>query len=344
MNKQVLQEIRDDVYRREHFTYLNVSILNPGASPNLLEAKFVSDLTIPVIEDPQSYCAAIVSFNCPASSIPIFKFFDNTYRITLSYLGDDYSEYLTFVSYSTTDTTTKFVFYIQQFLDSINNTFVNLFNLLNAAHPGAVNAAPYVVYQFGKFSLIADGLNYNTNLANPVKIFFNQLLFNFFLPIQAFTFGINLTNFKDVQILVKDNGAGSDTGSLTGTTYTMTTEYDPIALWSFVKSIIVLSSTTGIKNHTMVTNVFVGSQQNVNVYQPIIASIDVSINELNRSSYINFDPKFLTYNDITAKTPMSSISFRIAFLTKDLSVFPLYLFPSQSAGILVQFKHKTILS
>lgn len=344
MNQKTLDFIRHDIYKREHYTYLNISIVNPNENTSVIEARYETNTNVPVIQDPEAYCAAIVSFNMPANSLPIFKFRDNAYRITLSYLGSDFSQYLTFVSYSTTDVSTKFVFYIQQFLDSINNAFEALYTALNTAFPGIVNAAPYVVYQFGKFSLICDGLNYNSELANPVQIFFNQNLFDFFIPMQAFTFGINLPSFKDVQILVKNNGVGSDTGSLNGNVFTITTEYDPIALWSFVKSIIILSNAMGIKNHVMLTNAVVSGQQNLSIYQPIIGSMEVSINENNRNSYLNYDPRFLLYQDVNIKTVLTTISFRFAFLTKDLNVFPLYLFPSQSAGILVQFKHKTILS
>jgi len=344
MNRKALTELREDIYKREHFTYLNISVLNPSNNTVLVEAKYENNLTIPIMPDPAAYVAAIVSFTTPASSLPIFQFHNNAYRITLSYLSSNYSQYLTFVSYAASDMVNQFVYYIQQFVDSINNTFTALYNLLIADYPGVVNAAPYIVYQFGQFALICDGLNYDVNAVNPVEIFFNQKLFNFFLPMQAYAFGLNLPSFKDNQILVKDNGAGSTTGSLSGTTYTITTEYDPVALWSFVKSIVIISSTTGIKNHVMVTNAFVSGQQNVNIYQPIIASLDVSINEMNRTSYINYEPKFLVYSDMTTKDPLSNISFRLGFITKDLNVFPLYLFPSQCSSILVQFKHKTILS
>lgn len=344
MNKQTLELIRQDIYKREHYTYLNVSLVNPTENNQIIEAKFETVTDIDVLEDPRAYCVAIVTFSIPANSTPIFKFKDNMYRITLSYLGIDFSEYLTFVSYSIYDIKEKYVFYIQQFLDSINNSFNNLFALLIAAFPGVVNAAPYIVYQFGKFSLICDGLNYNSLLANPVQIFFNQLLFDFFIPMQALTFSLNAPNFKDVQILVKDNGVGSETGSLNGTIFTITTEYDPIALWSFVKSIIVSSNATGIKNHFLLTNAFVSGQQNRVVKEPIIASFDVSINEQNRNSYLNYDPKFLIYNDVNNDTVLKTINFKFSYLTKDLNIFNLYLFPSQSSSIQLQYKHKTILS
>ena len=240
MNRKNLEAIRHDMYERDNHTYLNVSILNPIDSTQQIQANFKRTLNMPLLYDPSAFTVALMSLDMPAISIPLFKFVNNTYRVTLSYLGVNYSQALTFVSYSTADIKDQFVFYVQQFLDSINNALQNQFTLLNTATPGVVNAAPYIVYQFGKFSLICDGLNYNSNLANPVKIFFNQTLFDFFIPMQSYTFGLNLPSFQDVQLLIKDNGAGSSTGSLSGTIYTITTEYDPIALWSFVKSIILL--------------------------------------------------------------------------------------------------------
>jgi len=342
MNRKNLEAIRHDMYERDNHTYLNVSILNPIDSTQQIQANFKRTLNMPLLYDPSAFTVALMSLDMPAISIPLFKFVNNTYRVTLSYLGVNYSQALTFVSYSTADIKDQFVFYVQQFLDSINNALQNQFTLLNTATPGVVNAAPYIVYQFGKFSLICDGLNYNSNLANPVKIFFNQTLFDFFIPMQSYTFGLNLPSFQDVQLLIKDNGAGSSTGSLSGTIYTITTEYDPIALWSFVKSIILLSY-TGIKKHTMITNVEVSGQFNLSIAQPIIANIEVSVNENNRSSYINYAPNFPLYNDVISKGPLIEIEFRCAYLTKDLNVYPLYLLPSQSSSMLLCFKHKSIL-
>lgn len=343
MNKKNLEAIRHDIYERENFTYLNVSILNPIDSPVQILASFKRTLNLPLLYDPSAFTVALISLDMPSNNIPLFKFVNGAYHITLNYLGVDYSDALTFISYSVSDVKDQFVFYIQQFLDSINASFINVYNLLIAAHPGIVNAAPYIVYQFGKFSLICDGLNYNSDLVNPVKIFFNQTLFDFFIPMQSNTFGLNLPSYKDVQLLIKNNGSGSSTGSLSGTVYTITTEYDPIALWSFVKSVILLSY-TGIKKHTMITNVDVSGQSNLSIAQPIIANVEVNINENNRSSYINYSPKFPLYNDIISKGPLIDIEFRIAYLTKDLNVYPLNLLPSQSASMILCFKHKSILS
>ncbi len=345
MNREILNNLRYDIYERENFTYANIAITNPTDSTQIIYADLDINLVTAVVKDPKAYTAAVVSFSLPISSVPLFKFLDNTYRLTLSYLNDDYGTYLQFVPYSNGHYTRN-IFYVQQFLDSINNAFASLYALLIADHPGVVNAAPYVVYNnvTGEMSFIFDGLNYNYLLPNPVKVFFNNKLFTYFLSLQTHFNSFNTTNSKDVQIMIKDNGAGSTTGSLNGTIYTITTEYDVIPEWSFVKSIVILSSTTGIKSHLLYTNAVINGQSGNNLYQPIIASLDVNIGQSNRNGFINYDPKVFVYNDITGDNPLSHLSFRFAILTRDLEVFPISLYAGQSANIIIQFKHKTILS
>lgn len=345
MNREILNNLRYDVYERENYTYANVAIFNPDDSTQIIYADLDINLVTSIVKDPRAYTAAVTSFSLPISAVPLFKFLDNTYRLTISYLGVDYSAYMQFVPYSNGQYTRN-IFYVQQFLDSMNNTFTALYNLLITAHPGVVNAAPYVVYNnvTSEMSFIFDGLNYNYNLANPVKVYFNDKLFSYFLSLQTHFNTLNNPNFKDVQIMIKDNGVGSTTGSLNGTIYTITTEYDVIPEWSFVKSIVILSSTTGIKSHLLFTNAIVNGQTGNNLYQPIIASLDVNIGQSNRNGFINYDPKVFVYNDITGDNPLTHLSFRFAILTRDLQVLPISLYAGQSANIVIQFKHKTILS
>lgn len=161
---------------------------------------------------------------------------------------------------------------------------------------------------------------------------------------QSFFYSSNLSNFKDVLILVKDNGNGSGTGSLDGTVYTISTEYNPISAWSNVKSLVITSATTGIKSHVLLTNIAVNDQTNQNIYEAIIASADIVVTEDNRGGNYYYDPRFLLYNNINIKEPLVHLDFKIGYITKDLTFHNLHLFAGESASLIVQFKHKTILS
>lgn len=344
IGKQQMKDIKVDIQKDDTFTYLNLTLLNPSTNGTIEPAKFDTNLTQVVVQDPKNWVAAVQSFNIPSTTLPLFEFIPNSYSVTLSYAGTDYQELLIYVPYSSISVLNNFVFYAQQFLDSVNNALNAAFTALITANPGVVNAAPYIVYNDGKLTLYADGLNYDVNSVTPVSIYFNESLFTFFSPMQTFFNGINLTNGKDAQILVKDNGNGSSLGTLTGTVFAISTEYNALSSWSYIKSIAVLSNMMGIKANFLLTNSVINGHVNNNLYQAILASVDIVLRESKRNTYVDYEPRFLSFNDITTSTPLSHVDFRFVYLTKNLDIKPINLLPGESANIVIQFKNRSILS
>jgi hypothetical protein len=332
--------IKQELFNQQHFTYLNVAFSNPVNSQDIENADFETDTTLPILPNAEEYLASIVSFEVP-NNFPLFIFKENTYRITLSHLTSNYTVLLNPVPYTNHYLLSTHIYYVQQFLDSINNGFLAAYNLLIADYPGIVLGAPVMVYNNGKLTLNCNGLNYNVDAVNPVFIYFNEPLARYFKPLQQFIYGINLPNYKDSLLLVRNNGAGSSTGSLSGSIYSISTEYDAISSWSEIKSIFVSSSVMGVKNHILLTNT---NFNNNNVYAAVIASKDIVVSETKREININYEPKFLTYNDINVKGQLRKVGIRFTYIFKDLTARPLYLFPGESCSIVIQFKHKTILT
>ena len=334
------KSVKQELYDQQHFTYLNVAFSNPSNAKDLQDAIFETDTTLPIIENSEEYLCSVVSFEVP-NNFPLFIFKDNTYRITLSHLTNNYTVVLFPTAYTSHYLLINHVYYVQQFLDSINTGFATAYNLLVADYPGIVNAPPVMVYNNGKLTLHCDGLNYNVDGVNPVSIYFNEPLARYFKPLQQYIYGVNLPTYKDSLILVRNNGSGSSTGSLSGNVYSISTEYDAISSWSEVKSIQVTSSVMGVKNHVLLTNT---NYNNNNIYAAVIASKDVAVSETRREVNINYEPRFLTYNDIYIKGNLRKVSLRFIYIFKDLSTYPIYLFPGESCSIILQFKHKTILT
>lgn len=334
------KSVKQELYDQQHFTYLNVAFSNPSNATRLQDALFETDTTLPIIENSEEYLCSVVSFEVP-NNFPLFIFKENTYRITLSHLANNYTVVLNPTSYSNDNLLINHVYYVQQFLDSLNSAFATAYNLLIADYIGIVNAPPVMVYNNGKLTLHCNGLNYNVDGVNPVYIYMNEPLAKYFKPLQQFIYGLNLPTYKDSLILVRNNGLGSSTGSLSGSIYSISTEYDAISSWSEIKSIQVLSSVMGVKNHILLTNT---NYNNNNIYAAVIASKDIAVSETRREININYEPKFLTYNDIYVKGNLSKVSIRFAYIFKDLSTYPIYLLPGESCSIILQFKHKTILT
>lgn len=334
------QDLKHELYNQQHFTYLNVAFSNPVNSTSLKEAIFEVDTTLPIIRNAEEYLLSVVSFEVP-NNFPLFIFRENTYRLTLSHLTFNYTVLLLPINYSSDIYLTNHVYYVQQFLNSVNNAFVTAYNLLVADFPAIVNAPPVMVYNNGKLSLVCNGANYNVDAVNPVEIYFNEPLARYFKPLQQYIYGVNLPSYKDALLLVRNNGSGSSTGSVSGNIYTISTEYDAISSWSDIKSIQAISSVMGVKEHILLTNT---NYNNNNIYSAVAASKDIAVSETKREININYEPRFLTYNDIGTKGELKKVSIRFVYIFKDLTSKPIYLFPGESCSIILQFKHKTILT
>jgi hypothetical protein len=211
--------------------YLNVRIPYSPDSTGFSPARFQQQFTQPIIDVPDDYYLSIVRFSIPTQNIPILipeiQPFPNTninntvYSVTLRYSGNDYQEFVQFVTETPNApqpnpitasnpnpnvTPYYYIYTYTNFLNMVNRALENAFTSIAAPPGGAV--APYFQYNTSteKIELVAQEEFYNLDDPNAIEIYMNYQCFTFFDGLASVFYGVNQTNGKDVQIIVRNDG------------------------------------------------------------------------------------------------------------------------------------------
>jgi hypothetical protein len=127
--------------------YYNIVMSNNTVTDSQI-ATYNAPRTTALLENPSDYYVSIIRFTVPLQNVPIFVFKDNSYSVTISYNGVDHQTFLVYVpDYAPiaipSSPFNKYVFYYQQFLDSINNGLTTSFTNFNTSLPVWSNATTY---------------------------------------------------------------------------------------------------------------------------------------------------------------------------------------------------------
>lgn len=174
-----------DVETKDDNIYYNISIVNNGLTS--LPASFTQQLTNSILDNPADYYLSVARFAITGTAIPMFFFEFDTYFVTLQYDTFSYSAPCLFIPPEPIgDPLYASIFSYSEFLKSINNAYIVVFNNLNALVPGGLpigSTPPYMIYNptNGIISLYANGLYYDDeNSALPIKVWMNAVLYRFF--------------------------------------------------------------------------------------------------------------------------------------------------------------------
>lgn len=252
--------------------YYNIALTNNSRVS--VPCTFSQQLAASIVDPPYDYYCSTIRFEIDGSSIPIFIFHDNTYFITLSYDAGltgstGISPGITAASvpvvyqpFSLTPEEGEAVFSYQAFIQMINTAFQNATNALVALQPGLTGlAAPYMLYnaaQGGLISLYATQADYDVNLPNPIKIFFNDILYYFFDNFLTIYNGENNANHQDFQMIVEnlhDSNTSTLDTSIPSGYYRMTQEYVSLFHWWSPTALVFKSTLMGLRpEYTPTTN------------------------------------------------------------------------------------------
>ncbi len=338
-----IRRIREGIYSNDDHEYFSFSIVNQDQKNRQL-ARFESALTKPLLNKPNDYHMSVVSFNLSGDAIPIFTFKDNTYYVMLSYNGVTYTQPVPYISYSATNT--RNIFNYQAFIDMVNQGYLNAYNAMITAQPASavqMTQAPFLTFTPASLliNLIVNGPGVAwTGIPNDpttVNIFMNNNLYDLFDAFENYFYDFGIVTFPTAQLIVKDN----KNGNVSGTTYTMAENYSTVFKWHDITRIVLTSSRLGVNQQYTMTL----SNNGAPVYVPIIASFTPNFaSGPDTRGYINYEPQFLIYIDMISSTEIKTIDFQFYYLTKNLTLEPIYLFPNSSVNLLCLFKHKSILS
>jgi len=331
MNNQ-LQDNEDHIY-------YNIDIRKGLDHKGLpFQATFNETRVDNIVNKPSDYDLAVVRFSIPSQNIPIFLWKENEFKITFSYLNFNFTTTLQYIPNSPGglyDYYGSSIWNYQDFIDIINVALLASFNAFVAGTPAFANKptqSPYMIFnsETQLCSLIAQN-DFDTTYTNPVYIYFNRGLINFFPALQNFD---QNEDIKTSWIRVKNNFNNIIVkGAFTY--YEVKEEYSTLFLWSDLQKIILETDTIPVSSELL------GTQENKT--RRVITDFE-PISQNNDRSVIQYFPQGpLRFYDLISNYPLKNMNLYIRWETKGGLSFPIYLNEYDIATVKLYFKKKGIL-
>jgi hypothetical protein len=319
--------------------YYNIDIRKPDDGKDLpYQAQFNETRVEPVLYNPSDYELAIVRFSIPAQNIPIFLWKENSFSVSIKYLTFTFTTVLQFIPNSSGgsyDYYGKSIWNYQDLIDSINVGLLASFNAFVAGTPafgGKPTLPPYMIYTAStELCALVAPIAYDTTIANPVYIYFNNNLSNYFPALPNFgTADLILTKW----IRVKNNFNNKST--IGGNDYyTMTEEYSTLFLWNDLQKILLETDTIPTLPELL------GSQTNKT--RKIITDFE-PLSSINDRSTIQFFPQgALRFYDLISNYPLTNMNVKIYWADKAGTQYPIYLNNTDNLTIKIYFKRKGVM-
>lgn len=313
----------------EGHIYYNSRTYNDTSQIKLCRANEVRSQ--PIIDNPNEYHLTIARMEIPCSSIPIFTFVDNSYILTLSYTGGNFSYPVPFVQSNMSNPSDRSITSYGQFLDGINTAFSSAMAAMIALG-GPTGPAPVISYDelTGLFSVTV-GPAFTSGSAT---IYFNQSLQHFFPSFRYLFYGVNLPNNKDYQLYI--------TGSTTRQYASSTSALNDI------QSIILVSNSLPIISEDVNSNPALSSANagsaSLNAITDFLYPVQNGSLESCPSgvNHLQYQPSLYRLVEMNSNQSLFAIDVTVYWTDKAGTLHPLYLDPGESFSIKFLFIKKTI--
>lgn len=279
-----------------------------------------------IIDRCQDYLVRVFESKIPVMSIPLFQMKKDSMSVTIG----NSTAILVPLQLNPINGDVVFIYYIQQFLDSLNNALQQAHNLESA--PGQ---APFMYYDYDVdlLKLIIDQAYIGGVLASPVPIYFN---INLLYKLTGFMnyFDSTAPDAKKYEILYQSyspiynsdfNGTPSIIMSSQSKFYKDFLEF---------QSIIITSRSLKLNQQ------YVSTSDGSNSTLPILAEIPISFEEINSSKYLTFSQVYPKWTVISGQGPINNIDMYVYYVGDDFNIFPVYLLPGQKFNFRLEFIHK----
>ena len=334
-----------------NYTLVNQNVARLGSTL----AKIVDNRASPIIANPEKYNVTISRFGIPTSDIPLFVYpignvpgtSLNYFVVTLFYGGVNYQATAVPVDYSYLPND-LYIYYVQQFLDSLNNAFAVAWGALNTANPGVVASAPFYIYN--QSTSLISLICLPTYVSSGVQIWISSEINNRISGITSFFNGHYNTDYHDFMYIVKDFGnneyiyAGGPFLSFTqeGIQLGNMTDIQGIV---FISNLPSQSENTGISITTDATGGYLSpSNSNLQIlldFEPIQGSSLLTTISAQRFQY---QPSLYRLVPLIGTVPISSINFQIFYQNNTGALMPITIGPSTSMNVKLLFLKKGLSS
>ncbi len=311
----------------ESHVYANFRVIN-----NTTEFKnaYLSETrTAPLLDRPCDYHLTVARMNLSCNTVPIFRYLDDEYYVTLSYASDDYTTEVPFVQADMTSSSSRWIYSYDQFLDGINSAFASSMSSLTGAHTGVTGPAPIISYDetLGLFSI--------SGPPSGVTIYFNYSLQHFFPTFRYLFYGLNLVSYKDYKVVSSSSGTTRQFASSN-------------SCWNDIIGIVLKSTSLSAVSENINTSPNINSTSSNNstiqtitdfsfpVQNGVLESSPSGINQL------QYSPALYRLVELIGQDPISTIDLSIHWSDRHGSLYPLVLSPRDFFDIKLLFIKKTV--
>jgi hypothetical protein len=309
--------------------YYNIDIKNetneriiPNFSVNRVSA---------ILDNPSNYEMSIVRLSVPLTSIPLFLFKDDDFKVSLKVGNNEYTEPLIWIPNNAVYSDDKNVYSIQHLLDMINNAWGGVFLTLKANNVVTSTAPPFMRHS-SDTNLITLHVP-QSYLADNIEIYTNsnmhRRLHSFYDFYNEFVSDGDL-NYRYIVQNLFDNYATYNGVDY----YTFTQQFPSIASLTDIKSIQIISSSIPVNRELL------GGQ--LNTLNDFLTDFEpIESNTFSSNGYYQYFPEGPRhYIDLLSNEPMKRIDLQIKWTTKNRQTETLFLVPDESISMKVLFRRK----
>lgn len=293
-----------------------------------------------ILDRGSDYYVSIINFSIPVSSIPIFfvdiEKFPNTdinktvYKIAMEYDGNTSTQNLIYYNSDLTqpaplEPSATQPEVLRTMYHSIY-TYTKFLDMLNIAYKAAYDALPTKpvgstppVFTFNpalnKFSVTANATHYKSSLADPIKIYMNYELYQFFIGFNVVRVDFKSAAAKDFRYVFLD-----DSGVLTQ-------DYTTTANWNALRSIQLRADMMSTRDE-YVPSVQSGSNGNKTNREPILASFNPLFSNSDtvpRSQITYALDSAHRLIDVITSSPITKLSLSVTWCDEKNNCYPLIM-------------------
>lgn len=260
--------------------YYNHIISNPSNAPGPIACSKQQSFTQSLLQRADKYKASIQRFTLPVSSMPYFQCVPNFFFVTLSYNGSDYKQPVTIIPYTSTPNDIN-VYYVQQFIDSVNaalNTaYTALVTAVGSSSQFWPNRAPFFSFSSASnlISLTTDAGSWENTATGSPRVWLNTPLSILFANLPQINVATNSTSGKDNYLVITTRGA-------TPISLLPTSSYESSNM-QYLSAIFALNAGA----NTTYTQVTVNNLQSA---LPINTTLFISMSSNNTTTYVPPNP------------------------------------------------------
>lgn len=333
--------------------YLNVVFQNMTLDNTEILAEYNVAKTIPVLDKPSNYYAAVVRFDVPLNAVPLlvipivpnqgnanltpFTFTINASSTNVIYAPDN--DYTAPVQNQMTQVITPYyyVYSFQNVLDAFNVALATSYTA--AGSPGGAGA-PFFV--FNPVTQLVGLVVSVAFISAAATISINAALTNY---LEGFRL-VYLSATNTLQFVLENNGIngfaipGQTTAVASPPTFLLISqEYTSMEYWLSLRKIVLVSTTIPISYEYTPAYSPTGGQTGVSVSVPIITDFVPNIESAQDSRSIAVYNPSAQYRlvDLLGDSPLYNIDLRIQWQDKLGNYYPMYIEPYQQASVKIGF-------